>query len=47
MPVLMLCNRLPLPGPLKAWLAVGIALLLAALANRWVDRPAQRWGQRV
>ena len=47
MPVLMLCNRLPLPGPLKAWLAVGIALLLAALANRWVERPAQRWGQRV
>ena len=47
MPALMLCNRLPLPGPLKAWVAVGIALVLAALANRWIERPAQRWGQRM
>lgn len=47
MPALYLSRLLPIPAGLKAWLGLGLALVLAALAYRLVERPAIRLGARL
>lgn len=40
MPALYLAKRLPLPVSLKGWVGLALALMLAALAYRVIERPA-------
>lgn len=47
LPALVLCRMLPVPVPLKGWLGLALTLVLAGLAHRWIERPAQRWGLAV
>jgi peptidoglycan/LPS O-acetylase OafA/YrhL len=48
MPVLLAVRRLPLvPAEIKAWIALGLAIGVASLAYRYIERPfierASRW----
>lgn len=45
MPALYLARKLPLASPLQAWLGLGLACGLAALAHRWIERPARALGR--
>lgn len=46
LPVQALARRLPLPGEVQAWLALAGAVALAALAHRFIERPALVWAAR-
>lgn len=43
LPVIAVARRLPLPTTLQAWLVPVLALLLAWLAHRSIERPAMQW----
>jgi peptidoglycan/LPS O-acetylase OafA/YrhL len=43
LPAQALARRLPLPTELQAWLALGLAVGIAAFAYRCIERPALRW----
>jgi len=47
LPAQAAARRLPLPGELQAWIALALAIALAALAYRCVERPAMRWAARA
>lgn len=47
MPALYLVKRLPLPEFGRGAIALGIALVIAALAHALVERPAMRWAAGV
>ncbi|MBT9500749.1 MAG: acyltransferase [Burkholderiaceae bacterium] len=48
MPALYAAKRLPLPETLRAWLGLALALTIAALAYRLIERPAVNlWRGRV
>jgi peptidoglycan/LPS O-acetylase OafA/YrhL len=44
LPVLLVSRWLPLPGPFKAWVGLAIAVAIAALAYRLVEKPCQLRG---
>ncbi len=44
MPALYLARKLPFAPILQAWLGLALACGLAALAHRWIERPAQALG---
>lgn len=45
MPALYVARKLPLAPLAQAWLGLALACGLAALAHRWVERPAQSLGR--
>ena len=42
MPALYAAKHLPVPGEFKGWLGLALALALAALAHRFIERPAMQ-----
>lgn len=47
MPALLAARYLPGLAPtVKGWLALGLAIGLAAAAHRWIERPCIRWASR-
>ena len=45
MPALYLVKRLPAPHLVQAWAGLGLALVVAAMAHQWVERPAMKLGR--
>lgn len=45
LPVLLVSRWLPVAGPLKAWLGLAMAIGLAGLAHRFVEKPCQLRGK--
>lgn len=46
LPALMVARKLPLPELAQAWAGLALSLLAAALAHRFVERPAMDWASR-
>lgn len=47
MPASYLCKRLPLPASLRGWLGLALAIAIAGVAYRLVERPLMRLGHRL